>query len=107
MGDGNLQDYKAQFTSIGISKELFNRPFKQEEIKIQPGDWIYLFSDGYMDQFGGKENRKYMRSRFFSTLVEISNLNSDLQKDELEKRFYDWKGNNEQIDDVLVLGIKV
>jgi serine phosphatase RsbU (regulator of sigma subunit) len=105
--DGNLQDYKAQFTSIGISKELFNRPFKQEEIKIQPGDWIYLFSDGYMDQFGGKENRKYMRSRFFSTLVEISNLNSDLQKDELEKRFYDWKGNNEQIDDVLVLGIKV
>lgn len=104
---GKLLEHKPQFTSIGISPELFKRPFKQEEIKIQTGDWIYLYSDGYMDQFGGENNRKYMRSQFFSTLVNISQLEGELQKDELQKKFNDWKGNNEQIDDVLVLGIKV
>lgn len=105
--EGKLLEYKPQFTSIGISPELLRRPFKQEEIEIQAGDWIYFYSDGYMDQFGGENNRKYMRSQFLSTLVNISQLDGERQKDELQKKFNDWKGNNEQIDDVLVLGVKV
>lgn len=105
--NGKLLEHKPQFTSIGVSPELFKRSFKQQTIDIQPGDWIYLYSDGYMDQFGGENKRKYMRSQFFSTLLDISQYGGERQKDELKKKFMDWKGNNEQIDDVLVLGIKV
>jgi len=100
-------EYKPDFTSIGISKSLFNRPFKQQVVDIKPGDWIYLYSDGYMDQFGGDDNKKFMRKGFFSSLLNLSSLTGDNQETELKRQFSNWKRNGEQIDDVLVLGLKV
>jgi serine phosphatase RsbU (regulator of sigma subunit) len=104
---GKLTEYKPDHASIGISSKIFNRPFSQQKIDIMPNDWIYIYTDGFMDQFGGESNKKFMRSRFFSALIEVSKKNGAEQKNELKRVFSAWKGNNEQIDDVLVLGLKV
>lgn len=105
--DNKIIEFKPDFTSIGISSKLFNKPFKEQRIDVQQGDWIYLYTDGYMDQFGGLSGKKLMRKKFFSSLLKINQLNGINQKAELQRVLYDWKGNIEQIDDVLVLGLKV
>jgi serine phosphatase RsbU (regulator of sigma subunit) len=105
--ESSILEFKPDFTSIGISSKLFNKPFKQERIEILPGDWIYLYSDGFMDQFGGPSGKKLMRKRFFSSLLQVNNTPGINQKSELKRTFSNWKGNIEQIDDVLVLGLKV
>ena len=68
---------------------------------------MYLFSDGFADQFGGEKGKKFMVKKFHQDLLSIHHLNMDEQKKRLEKYFNDWKGNYEQVDDVLVIGIKV
>ena len=68
---------------------------------------IYLFSDGYSDQFGGPKERKFMIKNFKELLKKISTLSICDQKDLLEKTYIDWKGNLDQIDDILVIGIKI
>lgn len=100
-------EYKPDFASIGISHSIFSKSFKQQEIEIRSGDWIYMYSDGFIDQFGGDDNKKFMRSRFLNCLQEINIHNADTQKAELERIFIDWKKTGEQIDDILVLGLKV
>lgn len=105
--DKKLLEFKPNFSSIGMSTRIYNKPFKQEQIKLHPGDWVYMYSDGYMDQFGGERNKKFMRNRFLSTLLEVSIGTGSGQKAELNRIFKSWQGNNEQIDDVLVLGFKV
>jgi len=104
---GKIIEYKPDYTSIGVSSKLFNRPFKQQEISIMPNDWIYIYIDGFMDQFGGENNKKFMCNCFFFTLLEASTKNGDEQRNELKRVFSAWKGSSEQIDDVLVLGLKV
>jgi serine phosphatase RsbU (regulator of sigma subunit) len=81
--------------------------FKQGKIELKKGDTIYMFSDGYADQFGGEKNKKLMIKNFKNNLSEISNYPMDKQKALLNKTFEDWRGNNEQVDDVLVMGIKI
>ena len=102
-----ILEFKPNFSSIGMSTRIFTKPYKQQQIEIQPGDWVYLYTDGYTDQFGGEKNKKFMRNRFFSTLLEVSIGTGASQKAELNRVFKSWQGNNEQIDDVLVLGFKV
>ncbi|HCX99356.1 MAG TPA: serine/threonine protein phosphatase, partial [Bacteroidales bacterium] len=105
--DNKILEFKPNFSSIGMSTRLNSKPFKQEKIEFCPGDWVYMYTDGYMDQFGGERNKKFMRNRFLSTLLEVSIGTGSGQKAELDKIFKSWQGNNEQIDDVLVLGFKV
>jgi tetratricopeptide (TPR) repeat protein len=105
--DKKIIEIKPNFSSIGMSTRLFNKPFKQKQIELLPGDWVYLYSDGYMDQFGGEKNKKFMRNRFLSTLLEVSIGTGSGQKSELNRIFKSWQGNSEQIDDVIVLGFKV
>ena len=68
---------------------------------------IYLFSDGFQDQIGGKENKKFSIKSFRELLSEISNLSVEKQKKKIEEEFVLWKGNNEQRDDVLLFGFRV
>ena len=81
--------------------------FITHEIRIRKGDQVYLFSDGFADQFGGPKNKKIMSKPFKQLLLENADKPMVEQKEILEKHFLKWKGNNEQIDDVTIVGIKL
>ena len=68
---------------------------------------LYLFTDGYIDQFGGSENKKLNKTGFHSLLNRLSLNGFDQSKEHLDDDFAAWKGENEQIDDILIIGIKL
>ncbi len=76
-------------------------------ININKGDLIYMFSDGYADQFGGKKRKKFLTVNFRKLLVSIAEKPVEIQKEELDKTLVEWKGDIEQIDDIMVIGIRV
>lgn len=76
-------------------------------ISLEPQDSVYMFTDGYSDQFGGPKGKKFLSKRFKELLVEISVKSSEEQQQILESTFTDWKQDNEQVDDILVMGFKV
>jgi serine phosphatase RsbU (regulator of sigma subunit) len=82
------------------------KSFTLYERQMQPGEILYLASDGYQDQFGGPNGKKLKRSGFISILKQSVIYNTNLQAEIIENRFHDWKGLHDQIDDVLVVGIK-
>lgn len=82
-------------------------PYTNHELQLNDGDLIYLFSDGFVDQFGGENNKKYRAKQFKELLVSLSKSPVDEQKKMLDLEFKTWKGDTEQIDDVCVIGIKV
>ncbi len=85
-------------------------PFKQETIDLTSGDTIYMFSDGFADQFGGSESsggKKFKYKPFKELLIRISQENPDSQKHNLEKVFNDWKGELDQVDDLCIMGIRL
>lgn len=90
---------------IGIHRSL-DKPFTNYTIKPGKGDLIYLFSDGYADQFGGEEGKKFKYKTFRDMLLEIRDLPSEKQKEVVEERFDRWKGDLEQVDDVILMGIR-
>ncbi|MFZ6050671.1 PP2C family protein-serine/threonine phosphatase [Halocola ammonii] len=83
------------------------QPFESQEIDFEKGSMIYLYSDGYRDQFGGSRNKKIGRKRFRELLKGIANHNAITQEKTLEKSFFDWKGETPQTDDVCVVGVRV
>ncbi|MBI5539077.1 MAG: response regulator [Bacteroidia bacterium] len=91
---------------VGVHPNYKNS-FTDHEIKTQSGDSIYLFSDGYLSQFGGEKNKKLNYRKFKKILCEIQNLPMKRQQQKLEEKFETWKGVNEQVDDVLVIGYKI
>ncbi len=104
--DATLNEVKADKMPIGL--HIFEKDsFTQHELKLQKNDVIYIFTDGYHDQFGGDENRKFLTKKFKELLLEIHTLKMNEQKQILDIRFEQWKGNRQQVDDVLVIGIKI
>ena len=83
------------------------KPFTLQSIDVEEGDWIYLFTDGMVDQMGGGQNKKYLTKNFKKFLLSISHLSSHQQKESIHKEFQNWKNQHEQIDDVLVFGLNV
>ncbi len=83
--------------------------FTQEKILLKPGDSVYLCSDGYSDQFGGKFHKKYQRNRFKNFLLNIRDFSMPEQSDMLYEEFEQWReeNNEDQIDDILVIGVKI
>ncbi|MFH2143457.1 MAG: SpoIIE family protein phosphatase, partial [Bacteroidota bacterium] len=81
--------------------------YTDHKIQYKKGTTLYLFSDGFSDQFGGDENKKYMLSKFEKLLIDNSEKPMDKQLILIKNTFYDWKGDSRQIDDILVIGIKV
>jgi len=104
--DGELIEYPADRMPIGIFDNADSN-FKRIDIDIVPNDIIYMFSDGYADQFGGPNHKKFKYSPLKALLTEIHMLPLTHQKQRLEKEFNDWKGINPQIDDVLIFGLKL
>lgn len=103
--NGEFTEYKPDKMPIAIYDRMDN--YTVQEIQLISGDQLYLFSDGYPDQFGGPKGKKFMYKRFKELLTEISSKSMYEQKSILEKEFNNWKGETEQIDDVVVLGIKI
>ncbi len=81
--------------------------FTNHRIETEKGDAVYLFSDGYADQFGGDKNKKFKYKPFKRLLLEASDKPMNEQKEIIDKTFEDWKGDNEQVDDVCVMGVKI
>ncbi len=85
-----------------------HEPFLNKEFQFLKDDILYMFTDGYSDQFGGplEEKQKFMKKRFKQLLIEINSFSMQQQKSALEKKHLDWKGDYEQTDDITVIGIK-
>jgi CheY-like chemotaxis protein len=81
-------------------------PFTKQEFDLQDNDQIYLFSDGMVDQFGGENRMKFLSKNFRELLLNIHTNPMTEQKKLILKSFHDWKGDLEQIDDVLIIGLK-
>ncbi|MFN8231465.1 MAG: SpoIIE family protein phosphatase [Bacteroidia bacterium] len=82
-------------------------PFTLHEVNLQKGDVIYTLTDGFPDQFGGEKGKKYMIKNLRELIISIAHLPMHEQKQILENTFNNWKGTNEQVDDVSVIGIRV
>ena len=106
ISNGEFKEYKSNKQPIGVYGDVL-KPFTNQEIDILPGDLIYLFSDGYPDQFGGPRGKKFLYTRFKELLMSISSRTMDQQHADLERSFWDWKMEHEQVDDVLVIGIRI
>lgn len=102
-----LEIIKATKYPIGGIELEETRIYENHTIDVFEGDSIYLFSDGYADQFGGPKGKKFMLTNLQKTIFESVEQPMDKQKGNLAKAFSDWKQDAEQIDDVLVIGIKI
>ena len=104
--NGELIEKKADKMPIGIYIKQ-DRPFTSNRFDYLPGDTIYMFSDGYADQFGGDNGSKFKSKNFKNLLTEINCFSLEKQARILEKTHMEWKGTHRQIDDILVMGIKL
>jgi len=100
-----LTEIKADCMPVGINA-IEEESFSNQFIHLKKEDVIYIFSDGYADQFGGPDGKKFKYGPFKNLLIDISDKSMDQQREILEKAIKDWKGNEEQVDDILVFGIK-
>ncbi len=91
---------------INVGQSINDVHFTRVTQKIEPGDIIYLFSDGYADQFGGPENKKFMYRRLRHLLVTISKFPMEDQKRILEETIVSWMADTDQIDDIMVMGFR-
>lgn len=104
--DGEINHIKANYQPVALTVGE-KKPFTNHEIKLKKGDMLYIYSDGFADQFGGEKGKKYMVTKFRNLLAEISSLNVDDQKQKLEDEFEKWKGSHDQIDDVCIMGVRI
>lgn len=102
-----LTKLKADKFPIGGAHMQMDRDYKTHVIDIQEGDVLYMFSDGYVDQFGGEKGKKFMGKRFQQTLSDIKDRPMAEQKVILKQVLDAWMGEHEQIDDVCVIGVRV
>jgi len=103
---GELIEIKADRMPIGVH-DRDSVPFKNNTVDLQSGDQLYMFSDGYIDQFGGPKGKKFMTKRFKKLLLEITDKSMSEQKDILWKNILDWRGDIEQLDDIIIIGIRI
>lgn len=104
--EGLLSEFKADKTAIaGFTPD--NQEFSITKVALQKNDSIFIFTDGYADQFGGDEGKKFMSKNLKNLLISISHLSCIEQKQKIEIAFNDWKKSYEQVDDVLIIGMKI
>ena len=104
--DSKIIEVKGDRFSVGTGGDLDKPLFNSHLIPIQPEDMIYLFTDGYVDQFGGPEGKKYKFRRFRHLLLNIHKYPLDIQRKYLLGSINEWRGKLEQVDDILIIGIK-
>jgi len=103
----NLLELKPDKIYIGYNWNK-NLKFTDKKINLKKGDMLYMFSDGFVDQFGGTNKKKYKYIKFRKLLSENALLsNNSIQFESIASELYNWKGRNEQIDDILIMGIMI
>lgn len=107
MRAGELQEIKGSNIPIGSSQYVGEKHYEQFEIDFLPNDMFYMSTDGFRDQFGGEDNKKYTKAKFRQLLKEISPLPTQAQAAYLDQEFTTWKAHYTQTDDVLVMGFKI
>jgi len=100
-----LKEYKGDKQPIGKFSD--HKPFTSTKVEVKKGDYLFLFSDGFPDQFGGESGRKYMYKPFKKLLMSIVDKDVAKQKEMIEEAFEKWRGNLEQVDDVCVIGLRI
>jgi serine phosphatase RsbU (regulator of sigma subunit) len=100
-----IEEIKADKQPIANFGEL--KPFTLHELNVQNGDTLYLFSDGFADQFGGANHKKFMYKNLKKLVIEIQHLSMEEQKEFLVNHFIQWRGTLEQLDDVCIVGVRV
>lgn len=105
--NSSFVELKTQNYSIGYNiANVSNKNFETQTIQLQKNDVLYLMSDGYYDQFGGPQNKKYKRKSVFELIMNIHKLPMNEQKNVLKKEFKDWKRHYSQTDDISIIGLK-
>ena len=101
-----LKTYRGDHQPVGLLLGE-KKPFTKHQVKLKKDDMLYIYSDGYQDQFGGAKGKKYMAAKFKKQLLKMSNKSEDQQLAILDQEFSSWKNDYEQIDDVCVMGVRI
>lgn len=104
--NGALTELKCDKQPIGIYGDLI-KPFTQQSVQLQTGDIIYTYTDGYADQFGGPKGKKFKYRQLEELIISNSTKTMQAQCDALSRRYSEWQGLNEQIDDVCIIGVRI
>lgn len=102
---GELIQYKGDKFSVGSAKRMKTKAFRNHSIEIQQEDRIYIFSDGYADQFGGMNNKKFKYQNFREVLLQNALKPMTEQRNLLDEVIEEWKGEEDQVDDICVIGV--
>jgi serine phosphatase RsbU (regulator of sigma subunit) len=105
--DGKLIQTKADKFPIGLFLGEEKKKFTNHTLQLQKGDAVYIFSDGYADQFGGPNGKKFMANKFRELLIKVSSEPVEKQKELLNNTIEAWRGSLDQVDDILIIGIKI
>lgn len=103
--NGELIEFVADKIPISYEEDIL-QSFHSVTLSVKEGDIVYIFSDGYADQFGGPTRSKYKYGPFREYIQKIHKMTMSEQKILLENNFFSWKGNHEQIDDVVLMGVR-
>jgi serine phosphatase RsbU (regulator of sigma subunit) len=105
--DGKASISHLPYDKMPVGKGARTDNFTLNTIDTSANQYLYLYTDGYADQFGGEIGKKLMRKSLENTLCKLWNLPAEEQKKQLDEKFIKWKGNLEQVDDVCVIGIRL
>jgi serine phosphatase RsbU (regulator of sigma subunit) len=105
--EGNVTKIEGDKFPVGGSQFDASRKYKTHTVNYNEGDACYMFTDGYADQFGGPSGKKFMLKNFYKLLEKINNESMKKQEDLIQNAFESWRGKTEQVDDVLVIGLKL
>jgi serine phosphatase RsbU (regulator of sigma subunit) len=103
---GELEIFDADKAPIG-GRRYYEHRFQLNELALEPGDCLYLFSDGFADQFGGDRGKKFTYKRLRELLANQQNTQMPKLRESLLHEHITWRGSHEQIDDILIIGLRV
>jgi serine phosphatase RsbU (regulator of sigma subunit) len=101
-----FEEIKGDKQPIGAVRLIKHKPFTNHSFNLKHGDSLYIFSDGYADQFGGPEGKKFKYKKLKELLLSIQHEDMQTQKEILHKEFLAWKGDLDQVDDICIIGIR-
>lgn len=105
--NNELTELKGDRQAISAAADFEQKPFTSQSFRLQSNDHVYLFTDGYSDQFGGERGKKFLDKRVKSLLLSLGGKNMAEQRELLSQQFESWRGGLDQVDDVLVIGFRV